>query len=158
MDPALLVRRCLSSTWATSSITSPTSSRKRAATPSSSNGATITSPGALSKWLHPKNKLHQCPVPLLLYWPATLFSRHVHASVKLPSTSFLQRITIYSTCTKTCKDICLLFILTTEYLLCQSFVLTLPLHPHWEWRFLEWCWLNVFCSVHKVSSFRSVVL
>ena len=105
----LPARRCMSSTWAKSSTTSPTPSKTRAATPSSSNGATTTSPGALTKWLRLKNKLHRCAPPQL-----PLSSIHP-AQIQLPRTSFpllfaLQRIIIYSTCTKkACEDICLQF-------------------------------------------------
>lgn len=77
----------MSSTRETSFITSPTPSRTRAATRSSSNGATTTSPGALTKWSHPKIN---CTDPHVPSPPQTHrpFSRNVHASVKLPSISF----------------------------------------------------------------------
>lgn len=88
MDPMPPVRMCMSSTWATSSTTSHTPSRTRAATPSSSNGVTTTSPGALTKWPHnyctrtaPKS------LPLSSTNPPP-FSHRVHWSAELPRTFF----------------------------------------------------------------------
>lgn len=163
MDPMPPVRRCMSSIWATSFIMSPTPSRTRVATRSSSNGVMTMFPGVPTKWSLLKTNCAYVPPPSLPRQSHHLKRACIHQYFILrccfsPFSSCAERF-------KTCKDICLQSPRWQNFHCAKDLCVT-PEFVWGKWGKAKWvAWFTTLrvrvaetCSVSRISPLCPVVL